>query len=55
MLTTIVSVVLLIIWLAALIDIIQRPMTPLMKAVWIVVVTIFPLIGVIVYFLIGRG
>lgn len=52
--SSIISVVLLVIWIVALVDILKSSMDTGKKILWVVLITVLPLIGVILYFLIGR-
>lgn len=51
----IIGLLLLAIWVWAIIDILKRPMSGLMKVVWVALVVFLPFIGVILYLLIGRS
>ncbi len=51
---TIIGLILLVIWIYALIDILKSGMDLPKKILWIVLITFLPLIGVILYFLLGR-
>jgi uncharacterized membrane protein len=50
----IVGLVLLAIWIWAIVDILKRPMSGLMKIIWIALVFFLPFIGVILYLIFGR-
>ena len=45
----------LIVFIWAIIDILKSGKDPLEKLLWILVVLLLPLIGLIIYILIGRG
>lgn len=45
----------LIVWIWAIIDILKSGKPGIEKLVWILVVLLLPLIGLIIYILIGRG
>ncbi len=49
-----VAVVVFVFWLWALIDILKNEFTGSNKLVWLLAVVLVPLIGVILYFFIGR-
>ncbi len=49
-----ILVPLLVVWAIALVDIVRRPMSGKAKAVWIVVVVVFPFAGTLVYFLLRK-
>lgn len=51
----IIGILLLAIWIWAIVDILKRPMSGLLKVVWIALVIFLPFIGVIIYLLIGRS
>lgn len=51
----IIGLLLLAIWIWAIVDILKRPMSNLMKVVWVALVIFLPFIGVILYLLIGRS
>jgi uncharacterized membrane protein len=51
----IVGLVLLAIWIWAIVDILKRPMSGLMKIIWIALVFFLPFIGVILYLIFGRA
>jgi hypothetical protein len=44
----------LILWIIAVVDIVKSDKSLLVKALWIVVVLLMPLFGIILYYLIGR-
>jgi uncharacterized membrane protein len=50
----IIGLVLLAIWIWAIVDILKRPMSGLMKIVWIALVFFLPFVGVILYLFFGR-
>jgi len=54
MLYTILGIVHLVLFIIALIDIIQSSMAIEKKLLWILLILLLPLIGLILYFLIGR-
>ena len=45
----------LILWIIAVVDIVKSSKPLSMKILWILIVLFLPLIGLILYFLIGRG
>ncbi len=45
----------LILWIVAVIDIVKSSKPLSMKIVWILIVLFLPLVGLILYFLLGRG
>lgn len=45
----------LILWIIAVVDIVKSNKPLSMKILWILIVLFLPLIGLILYFLIGRG
>jgi hypothetical protein len=49
-----ISLVILVLVIVALVDVIQRPMETGKKILWIVLIVLLPLIGTILYFLLGR-
>ncbi len=51
----IVGLILLAIWIWAIVDILKRPMSGLMKILWILLVISLPFIGVLLYLFIGRN
>ena len=51
----IIGLILLAIWIWAIVDILKRPMSGLMKIIWIVVVIAFPFVGVLIYLFLGRS
>lgn len=55
MLFGILGLVHLALWIWALIDILGSSMTAGNKILWLLVVLLLPVIGLIIYFLIGRG
>jgi hypothetical protein len=44
----------LILWIIAVVDIVKSNKSLVAKFVWIVIVLIFPLVGLILYYLFGR-
>jgi hypothetical protein len=52
---SIVGLILLVLFIIFLVDIISRPMPIEKKLLWILIVLLVPVIGLILYFLIGRG
>ena len=52
--SSIISLVLLILWIVALVDILKSSMATDKKILWVVVITLLPVLGVILYFLLGR-
>ncbi|MEZ6235030.1 MAG: PLDc N-terminal domain-containing protein [Phycisphaerales bacterium] len=55
MLYNILGLIHLILFIIAAVEIIKSGMDPLKKVLWLLVIFLFPLIGLIIYFLIGRG
>ncbi|MEM4141291.1 MAG: PLD nuclease N-terminal domain-containing protein [Nitrososphaeria archaeon] len=53
-LTFLIPIVVLIFWIWTLVDIIRSEFPGSNKVIWILVVIFVPLIGMILYFLIGR-
>ena len=51
---SLIGLVILVLDIIALVDIFKSSMTTTMKVVWALVVLIFPVVGMIVYFLIGK-
>ncbi len=49
-----IGLIVLILDIIAIVDIVKSGMTTLMKVVWILIVLIFPVIGMALYFIIGR-
>ncbi|WP_428386687.1 PLD nuclease N-terminal domain-containing protein [Mucisphaera sp.] len=54
MLETIIGLVVLVAWIIALVDIIKSGMDSTKKIIWALVVIILPLIGTILWFIIGK-
>ncbi len=52
---SLVGLVVLVLDIIALVDIFKSSMSTLMKVVWAVVVIVFPVVGMIIYFIIGRS
>lgn len=50
----ILAVAALALWIWALVDIIGRPMDGTKKLLWIIVILVAPLLGALLYLLIGR-
>ncbi|TVQ30519.1 MAG: hypothetical protein EA376_12810 [Phycisphaeraceae bacterium] len=50
----IVSLLVLVIAVLAIINVLQSSKPTEMKALWVIVIIVFPLVGAIVYFLVGR-
>lgn len=50
----ILGVLIFVLDIIAIIDVLKRSMDPIMKLVWIVVILALPLLGMLLYFLIGR-
>lgn len=55
MLYTIIGVLHLILWIWAIIDILGSGKSVGEKLLWIIIVLLLPLIGLILYILLGRG
>lgn len=51
----IIGLLLLAIWIWAIVDILKRPMSGLLKVVWIALVIFLPFIGVVLYLIFGRS
>lgn len=51
---SLLGLVVLVLDVVAIIDIIQSSMNTTRKIIWILAVLIFPIVGMIVYFLIGK-
>jgi RsiW-degrading membrane proteinase PrsW (M82 family) len=51
----ILGLVILVLDIFAIVDCIGRPMDTGMKVLWIVLIILLPVIGLILYFLLGRG
>jgi len=51
----ILGLVVLVLDILAIVDCIGRPMDTGMKVLWVVLIILLPLIGLILYFLLGRG
>jgi hypothetical protein len=49
------GLVILVLDILAIVDCIRRPMDTGMKVLWIVLIILLPVIGLILYFLLGRG
>ncbi len=54
MLNSLIGLIILILDIIALVDIFKSSMTTLMKVVWAVIVIVFPVVGMAIYFIIGR-
>lgn len=52
---SILGIIHLILFIWALVDILKSGKQPMEKLLWIVVILLLPLIGLILYILIGRG
>lgn len=50
----VISLIVLILDIIAIIDILKSGMEPVKKLIWVLVVVLLPVIGMIIYFLIGR-
>lgn len=50
----IIGLVILVLDILAIVDCVKRPMETGMKVLWIVLIILLPLIGLILYFLLGR-
>ena len=55
MLYTILSIIHLILFIIAAVEIIGSGMDLVKKVVWLLVIFFFPLVGLIIYYLIGRA
>jgi hypothetical protein len=51
----IIGLVVLVLDVVAIVDCLKRPMEVGKKALWIILIMVLPLIGMILYFLLGRG
>jgi hypothetical protein len=51
----VVGLVVLVLDILAIVDIIRRPMETGMKILWVVLIIWLPVIGLILYYLLGRG
>ncbi len=51
----ILGLVILVLDILAIVDCIGRPMDTGMKVLWVVLIVLLPVIGLILYFLLGRG
>jgi len=49
------GLVVLVLDILAIVDCIKRPMDTGMKVLWVVLIILLPLIGLILYYLLGRG
>lgn len=54
MLYTILSILAVILWIVAIIDIVGSPMDTVKKLIWILIVLFLPFIGTILWFLVGK-
>lgn len=52
--TGIIALIVLILDIVALVDVIKSSMEPVQKLIWALVIIIFPVVGMIVYFLVGK-
>jgi hypothetical protein len=52
---SIVGLLILILDIIAIISVLQSRIDPVMKLVWILLILVLPLLGMILYFLLGRG
>lgn len=50
----IIGLVILVLDILAIVDCVKRPMETGMKVLWIVLIILLPLIGLILYYLLGR-
>lgn len=44
----------LVLYVAAIVDVLKKTMTSGKKTLWIIVILVFPIVGAVVYFLVGR-
>lgn len=51
----ILGLVVLVLDILAIVDCIRRPMDTSMKVLWVVLIILLPVIGLILYYLLGRG
>ncbi len=49
------SLAVLVLEVLAIVDIIRRPMDTVMKILWVILIIWLPVIGLILYYLLGRG
>lgn len=54
MINTLVGILILVIDIIALLDVIKRKMKVEMKLVWVLAILLLPLLGPLLYFVIGR-
>ncbi|MEQ9460357.1 MAG: PLD nuclease N-terminal domain-containing protein [Phycisphaeraceae bacterium] len=54
MLNTIIGIVILVAWVIALVDIIKSAMDGTKKLIWILVVIFLPILGTILWFVLGK-
>lgn len=52
---SLIYLIVLVLDIVAIIDCIQRPMDTGKKVLWILLIVLLPLVGMILYFLLGRG
>jgi hypothetical protein len=51
----IIGLVVLVLDIIAILDCLKRPMETGKKALWIILIIVLPVVGMILYFLLGRG
>ncbi len=51
----IIGLVVLVLDVVAIVDCLKRPMETGKKALWVILILVLPLVGMILYFLLGRG
>lgn len=51
----VIGLVVLVLDILAIVDIIRRPMDTGMKILWVILIIWLPVVGLILYYLLGRG
>jgi succinate dehydrogenase/fumarate reductase cytochrome b subunit len=51
----VIGLVVLVLDIIAILDCLKRPMETGKKALWIILIIVLPVVGMILYFLLGRG
>ncbi len=54
-LSLVLSLASLVLWIAALVDILRKPSSGSTKIIWVLVILFLPCLGSILYFAIGRN
>jgi hypothetical protein len=49
-----IGLLILVLDIIAIVDILKSSMTTGMKALWVIIVLVFPVVGMILYFLLGK-